>query len=59
LQDEDKSVRAAETETLRSIGTPEALKAVKEYQSDNNMLTAVHTPGNIQVSVVSFEKIVN
>jgi len=33
LQDEDKSVRVAVVWTLGQIGTPEALKAVEEYQS--------------------------
>ena len=33
LQDEDKSVRVAVVWTLGQLGTPEALKAVEEYQS--------------------------
>ncbi|HIA66863.1 TPA: hypothetical protein EYN98_12530 [Candidatus Poribacteria bacterium] len=33
LQDEDKSVRVAVVWALGSIGTPDALKAVEEYQS--------------------------
>ena len=33
LQDQDSWVRAAATEALLNIGTPEALKAVEEYQS--------------------------
>jgi len=33
LQDQDDRVRALAAETLERIGTPEALKAVEEYQS--------------------------
>ena len=33
LQDQDSNVRANTAEALGNIGTPEALKAVEEYQS--------------------------
>ena len=33
LQDEDAEVRSNAVEALRQIGTPEALKAVEEYKS--------------------------
>jgi len=33
LQDENEDVRWNATKTLKQIGTPEALKAVEEYQS--------------------------
>jgi len=33
LQNEDTNVAWLAAETLENIGTPEALKAVKEYQS--------------------------
>tara|TARA_B100000749_G_C18204905_1_gene373551 strand:- start:278 stop:538 length:261 start_codon:yes stop_codon:yes gene_type:complete len=33
LQDQDVRVRGNATEALKNIGTPEVLKAVKEYES--------------------------
>ena len=33
LQDENEDVRWNATKALRKIGTPEALKAIEEYQS--------------------------
>jgi len=33
LQDQNKSVRDNTAKALKKIGTPEALEAVKEYQS--------------------------